>query len=81
MKLNIKAFGLAGGVFCAVGIFICAFLAPLWGMPEIVVWIAKGYKGYSSDLVGALIGAIWGFVDAGIGCVIFAWLYNKFSQK
>jgi len=33
--------------------------------------------GYSATIVGILIGAVWGFIDAFIGGVVLAWLYNK----
>jgi hypothetical protein len=30
--------------------------------------------------LGSLIGAVYGFFDAGIGCAVFAVLYNKFAK-
>lgn len=81
MKLNVQAFGLAAGIFWGVGVFLFAFLAPVWGATEVIDWLAKFYLGYGSDFTGALIGGLWGFADAGIGCAIFAWLYNKLAQK
>ena len=44
--------------------------------------IAKVYYiGYSVTPLGSVIGAIYGFFDAGIGCFLFASLYNKFTNK
>jgi hypothetical protein len=31
--------------------------------------------------VGSLIGMVWGFIDAGIGGAVFAWLYNLLADK
>ncbi len=31
------------------------------------------------DYAGAVIGAVWGFIDGAIGGFVFAWLYNKLS--
>ncbi len=43
--------------------------------------IKSYYLGYSVSAIGSIIGAIWGFFDCGIGCAIFAALYNKFAAK
>ena len=79
-RINVKAFGLALGLTWAGGIFILGFAASFGYGVEIVDFISKGYIGYEATLKGASIGAVWAFVDAFIGGVIFAWLYNKFSS-
>lgn len=80
--LNVKAFGIAGGILWGAGVL---FLG-LWAMStgtgaEIVTWFGQYYKGYDATLAGSIIGGIWGFFDAGIGCLIFAWLYNWLLKK
>jgi hypothetical protein len=37
------------------------------------------YIGYSVSWAGAVVGALWGFVDGLIGGLAFAWLYNKLA--
>ena len=78
-KLNTKAFALAGGILWAVVCFVLAILAMYgYGIPMINLFESV-YIGFAISWKGAFIGAIWGFVDAFIGCYIFAWLYNKFA--
>ena len=80
--LNPKAFGLAGGILWGAGVVITALFAISVGgvLADFVTWMGEFYKGYDVSAQGALIGGIWGFVDAGIACWIFAWLYNKFNK-
>jgi hypothetical protein len=39
------------------------------------------YRGYSISPLGSIAGLIWGFVDGLIGGAIFAWLYNKITER
>jgi hypothetical protein len=77
-KLDIKAFALAVGIVWAVGAFILGIAAMLfgWGTAWLEL-IGSCYIGYKATLVGSIIGAFWGFCDAGIGAMLVAWLYNK----
>jgi hypothetical protein len=36
--------------------------------------------GYQATFVGAIIGAIWAFVDGYVGSLIVVWLYSKFTK-
>ena len=81
-KLDVKAFGLALGIIWAVSVFLLGMIAMLlkgYCLP-FVTWLGSMYIGYKATLLGSIIGAIWGFVDAGIGGVLVAWLYNKLSR-
>lgn len=80
-KLDVKAFGIAVGVVWGVSVFILGIAAMLsgWG-GEFVQFLAKMYYGYQPTILGSLIGAIYGFIDAGIGGIILAWLYNKLAK-
>jgi len=79
-KLDAKAFGLAGGILWAAVCFLLGLSAMSgWGA-EWVTLLANIYKGYNATFGGAIIGALWGFVDAFIGLWIFAWLYNKLAK-
>ena len=84
MKLNAKAFALSLGLVWGLGVIVVVAmgsLVPAWqeGMSSMVSFMGKLYLGYDMTLVGALIGGVWGFVDAFIGGYIVAWLYNKFA--
>lgn len=82
MKLNVKAFGLAGGILWGGSVFLLTWMGILGYGSQNTAEIAKSYYiGYSLTPVGSLIGAVYGFFDAGIACILFALLYNKFTQK
>ena len=82
MKLNVKAFGLAGGIIWSASIFILTWLG-IWGYGSMnAASMARAYYiGYSVSPAGSIIGAIYGFFDAGIGCALFALLYNRLIKK
>lgn len=77
-KLDPKAFGLALGLLWGGGVLFMGLTAIVcsWARPFVDV-LSVMYRGYSASLLGSFIGTVWGFVDAFIGGVIFAWLYNK----
>jgi hypothetical protein len=82
MKLNIKAFALTCGLIWGFGVlFLTWWLILLEGNNPAPCFLNRIYHGYTMTPVGSLIGAIWGFVDAGIGGAIFAWLYNLIAGK
>jgi len=79
-KLSVKALGLAFGIFWGVCIFLLG-ISGMYGFGEtFVTLISRVYLWYDITVVGAIIGAIWGFVDAFVCGVILAWLYNKFVK-
>jgi len=81
MKLDAKAFGLACGILWALGVLALGLMAPFcpWSAHFVNV-LAPFYVGYAGGPVGSVIGALWGFADAGIGGLVFAWLYNKLAK-
>lgn len=76
-KLRVWAFGFAFGIVWAIGLLIMGWLAALsgWGISMVNV-IGSVYLGYSPTFWGAVLGAIWGFVDLFIAGVILAAIYN-----
>lgn len=80
-KLDIKAFGLTLGIVWSASVLIMGILAMTinYGI-SFVDALSKFYLGYDATLPGIILGAIWGFVDAGIGGVVVAWLYNKLAK-
>ncbi|MBL7198475.1 MAG: bacteriophage holin [Candidatus Omnitrophica bacterium] len=80
-KLNVKAFGLAVGIVWGVGMFVLGIIAMAFGWGDRFVEILSSlYIGYKATFLGSIVGAVWGFIDAGIGGIIVAWLYNKFAK-
>lgn len=79
-KLSVKALGLAFGIFWAVCIFLLG-ISGMFGFGEtFVALISRVYLWYDISIIGAIIGAIWAFIDAFVCGAILAWLYNKFVE-
>lgn len=82
MKLNAKAFGLAGGILWSASMFLLTWLGIMGYGSQNAGDIARSYYvGYSVTPIGSVIGAVYGFFDAGIACLLFALIYNKFAEK
>lgn len=81
MKLDVKAMAVAGGILWGASMFILTWVGILGYGSNVTAEIAKSYYiGYSVTPLGSVIGAIYGFCDAGIGLAIFALLYNKLAK-
>ena len=80
-KLDVKACGLALGILWGGGMAFMGLTAMVcsWAKPFVDV-VAVMYVGYSATVLGSLVGAVWGFLDAFIGGALFAWIYNKFVK-
>jgi len=81
VKLDIKAFGLSVGIVWGLAMFTLGLIntSGHWGS-GIVEVMSTLYIGYKPTVLGSIIGGIWGFLDAGIGGVVVAWLYNKIAK-
>jgi hypothetical protein len=81
MRLDVKAFGLACGILWAVVIFGATLWLMAFGFQgDLISQLDHFYFGYSLSFVGAIIGAVWAFIDGFIGGAILAWLYNKLAK-
>ena len=81
MKLNVKALSLTAGILWGIAIFLLTIWFICFGYGgNTLSLLGKVYLGYSVSWGGAFIGLIWGFVNAYVGGLIFAWLYNKFVK-
>ena len=80
MKLNVKGFALAGGILWGASLFLITWMDIL-GYGSSLNLIKTYYIGYSVTPIGSLIGAVYGFFDFGIACLLFALLYNKLSKQ
>jgi len=76
------ALAMALGIISAVYVFFAGITAWLfdWGTSVVEV-ISSLYIGYAPSFTGAIIGAVWAFIDGFIAGLLIAWIYNKFLQK
>jgi len=82
MKLNVKAFGMACGLFWGLSLFIATWWVIIFdGASGAPTMVGRIYRGYNVSATGSVIGLIWALVDGWIGGMIFAWLYNWFVGK
>jgi hypothetical protein len=79
-KLQPVALGVAAGILWAIYVFFIGITAMFgWGN-ALVAALASLYIGYGPSFVGAVIGAIWAFIDGLVAGVIVAWLYNMMAK-
>jgi len=76
MKIRVRAFGLAVGIVCGLGIFVATICDVARGKGETLGSLDSFFLGYSISVSGAIVGLIWGFVDGFICGALIAWLYN-----
>jgi hypothetical protein len=82
MKFNNKAFGLTCGLLWGLGVFFLTWWVILFeGTTHDLLVIGHIYRGYNVSPMGSLIGMLYGFVDGGIGGLVFSWLYNVISTR
>jgi hypothetical protein len=74
------ALGVAIGVLWAIYVFVVGITAMFdWGN-ALVEALASLYIGYGASVIGAIIGAVWAFVDGFIAGVVIAWIYNLVAK-
>jgi len=80
-KIDVKALGLTLGIVWSASLLTMGILAMTinYGV-DFVNALGKFYLGYNMTIKGLIIGAIWGFFDAGIGGIVIGWLYNKLAK-
>ena len=79
--LSIRSVALTLGIIGGASMFLLAWWLIIIGNAEgPTTLLERMYVGYSFTPLGSVIGAIWGFVDFGIGGAIFAWLYNLINK-
>lgn len=75
-KIQPMPLGIAIGVLWAIYVFCLGIIAMFhWGT-EMVAMLSSLYLGYSASILGAIIGAIWAFIDGLVAGVIVGWIYN-----
>lgn len=78
LKLQVFAFGLAVGITWAIAMFILGLATMVfdWGRPLMII-LSSVYWGYQPTFLGVFAGSFWAFLDAFVGGVIIAWIYNR----
>jgi hypothetical protein len=79
-KCQPLALGIAIGVLWAFYVFFAGIFAMFdWGV-ALVAALGSFYIGYGASIVGAIIGAVWAFVDGFVAGVVIAWIYNMVAK-
>jgi len=82
LKIDAFKFGIAAGIVSA----ICVFITTIGGIYGYVgMWTSLivdiyGAFGYGISWLGAILGAVYGFIDAFIATWVFAVIYNKLAK-
>lgn len=80
-KIHIHTLALSLGIVWGVGLLILGLSATVFGYGVTFIdLIGSLYVGYAPTALGALIGGVWGFIDAYVGGLLIGWLYNTFSN-
>jgi hypothetical protein len=80
--IGVLSFGVALGITNAIAVFLLGLTTALAGWGILVVQVLSTlYIGYEPTLLGAITGAVWAFVDAFIGGILLAWIYNKLVRR
>jgi len=80
-KLDIKALGLAVGIFWGLYCALLGMVAMLFGCGTgLVELLSDYYVGFKPTLLGSMVGGIWGLVDGFICGGVVAWLYNRLAR-
>ncbi len=79
-KLDVKALGLAVGVFWGLYCLILGLIAMSFGCgTALLEMIGSYYIGYKPTLLGSLVGGVWGLIDGFICGAVVAWVYNRLT--
>lgn len=82
MKLQVRAFALTCGLVWGFGVFISTWWIILFDGPSAdPTLLGRFYPGFSISAVGSIIGLIWALADGVIDGAIFAWLYNRLTDR
>ena len=77
VRLSVLGLGISLGLVWAITLLILAAGSACLGIgDEFVKLLGSLYVGYDASLLGSLIGFAWGFVDAFVGGVLIALVYN-----
>ena len=82
MKLDVKAFALAGGIVSGISSLVVALFAVFTGQGlQFLEIIAPFHPGYTPTVLGAVISAIWMLIYGLIVGALLAYIYNYFAKE
>ena len=85
MRLNVKAFAMAAGLFWTLAVLIISLANLAWPAygRAFLELLASMYPGYSpgAGIGSVLIAAFYGLVDGVASGALIAWLYNLAAQR
>lgn len=82
MRLNVKAFALAFGIWWGGAVFLMTWWLLVLGADSgVMSMLEAAYVGYTLSPVGSIVGLAWGLVDGAVCGAILAWLYNIFAAR
>jgi len=82
MKLNVKSFAVTFALWWGFGLFFLTWwIMAFDGATGEVTLIGRLYRGYNISPAGSFIGLAWALADGFVGGAIFAWLYNRLSER
>ncbi|CAN5724171.1 hypothetical protein BH23GEM3_BH23GEM3_10080 [soil metagenome] len=83
LRLNARAWGIAGGLLCGIGLFVATMILVLRGGEHVGAHLGLlrvYFPGYSVTFGGSLIGFVYAFVVGyGLGRLIGT-VYNRFAH-
>ena len=80
-KLKVLPLALAMGVTWGLGIILLGWIAGSGWRAKAVEVFGNAYPGYAASFLGGLIGGLWAFIDAFVGGLVFAVVYNAFAAR
>jgi len=78
MKLDVIGFGVTLGCIWSLCTLVLVLASRRSRKADAIVQLfSKVYRGFEKTLLGALVGAVWGFIDGTVSGLLIAWVYNK----
>ncbi len=82
MKLEVKRFAVAVGVWWGVALFVVTLISLANGYASDFLKIVEGiYPGYTVSALGSVIGLVYGFVDGFVGTYLLWWVYSLLHKE
>lgn len=82
MKLNVKAFALAGGIIWGANWFFVAWwMMAFDGVTHEPTFLGLMYRGFTLSPLGSLVALAYGFVDGFMLGLLVAVLYNWLAPR
>lgn len=80
--INTKALALTLGILWSLSLLAVSLIALVSTdyLHNITDFFSTLYLGYDLSFTGIMTGMVWAFIDAAIGGLVVAWLYNKLNK-